>query len=166
MGSKDHSFDVVFKVDLQEVTNAVEQARKEIATRYDFKDSRTSLNWIKAEDKIELHTDSEFRLRSVMDILQTKFVKRGVPLTAIEPLPLEKATGGTVRQTIKISQGIPIEKAREIVKTVKESKLKVQAQIQGDEVRIVSVKIDTLQEAIQVVKSRSFGLELQFVNFR
>lgn len=166
MSSKEHSFDVVSQVDLQEVSNAVDQARKEIATRFDFKDSKTQIDWNKDEKTLTLHTESDFRLKAVTDILQTKFAKRGVSLKAMEPQAVERATGGTVRQVIKLRQGIPSEKAKEIVKFIKETKLKVQPTIQGEQVRVSSVKIDFLQDILQHLRKQDFGLDLQFINYR
>ncbi len=164
--SKDHSFDIVSQVDLQEVTNAIEQTKKEIGQRYDFKDSKSTVVWNKDEKSVVIQTESEFRLKAVIDILETKFVKRGISLKALEHTPVEKATGGTVRQSIKIRQGIPSDKAKEIVKFVKETKLKVQAQIQEDQVRVQAAKIDALQEIIRVLRNHDFGIDLQYINYR
>jgi cyclic-di-GMP-binding protein len=164
--AKSHSYDIASEVDLQEVSNAIEQTKKEIATRYDFKDSKSSVDFDKGEKKISLHTESDFRLKSVTDILHTRCVKRGVSLKALEPQEVERAVGGTVRQTITIRQGISTEKAKEIVKFIKQSKLKVQAQIQEQKIRVQSAKIDTLQESIQLVKGQNFDIDLQFSNYR
>ena len=164
--SKDHSFDIVSQVDLQEVTNAVEQARKEVATRFDFKGSNTQIEWNLQEKKITLKTENELRLRSVRDILDTKFAKRHVSMKCIEEAPLENATGGSVRQVLTIKQGIESDKAKEIVKFIKASKLKGQAQIQEDQVRVQAGKIDDLQSVIQLLKTQDFGIDLQFINYR
>ena len=164
--AKDHSFDIVSEVDLQEMTNAVEQTKKEIGTRYDFRGSNSSMSWNRDEKKVEIKTESDFRLRSIIDILQTKCIRRGVSIKNLEYKPVEKAAGGTVRQTIEIRQGIPTDKAKIIVKYIKETKIKVQSSIQSDQVRIQSSKIDNLQEIMLIVKKKDFGLELQFTNYR
>ncbi len=164
--AKDHSFDIVFEINFQEINNAVEQSKKEIATRYDFKDSNSSIKWDLTDKKIEINTENEFRLRSIIDIIQTKFAKRGVSLRSWDPQEVEKALGGTVRQVIKILHGIAIDKAKEIVRYIKDSKIKAQAQIQSDQVRVQSAKIDNLQEVQQLVKGKNFGLDLQFINYR
>lgn len=164
--SKDHSFDIVSQVDLQEVTNAVEQSRKEVATRFDFKGSNSAIEWNLAEKKITLKTENEQRLKALIDILQTKFAKRQVSLKCIDAAEAEKATGGSLRQVITIKQGIASDKAKEIVKAIKASKLKVQTQIQDDQVRVQAAKIDDLQSVIQLLKTQSFDLDLQFINYR
>lgn len=164
--AKDHSFDIVSEVNLQEVTNAVEQARKEIAQRFDFKDSQSRIDWNLAEKSVTIHTESDFRLKSVTDILQTKFAKRGVSVRSMDPQAVERATGGTVRQVIKIQQGIVIEKAREIVRFIKDTKLKLQPTIQENQVRVQSAKIDALQELIGILRGHDFGIDLQFINYR
>jgi len=164
--AKDHSFDIVSEVDFQEVTNAVEQAKKEIAQRYDFKDSKSTIDWNKQEKSITLHTENDFRLRSLTDVLHTKMSKRGVSIRCLEPGAVEKAIGGSVRQGFKVQSGIAQEKAKEIVKYLKQSKIKVQAQIQADQVRVQSAKIDLLQEVIGLIKRQNFGIDLQFINYR
>lgn len=164
--SKDHSFDIVSQVDLQEVTNAVEQARKEVATRFDFKGSNSSIEWDLQEKKITLKTENELRLRSLRDILETKFAKRQVSLKCLDEGEMESATGGTVRQVLTIKQGIASDKAKEIVKSIKAAKLKAQATIQEDQIRVQAAKIDDLQTVIQMVKSQNFGIDLQFINYR
>jgi len=164
--AKDHSFDIVSEVDFQEVLNALEQTKKEVAQRFDFKGSNTVVDFDKTKKTITLTTESEMRLKSLTDILETKMAKRHISLKALEFGPTDKAAGGSVRQEITIVNGISIEKAKEIVKRVKQSKLKVQAQIQKDQVRVQSAKIDTLQDAIQYVKSKDFGVDLQFINYR
>lgn len=164
--SKDHSFDIVSQVDLQEVTNAVEQARKEILTRYDFKGSQSVIDWNRTEKKVTLQTESEMRMKAIKDSLTVKFAKRNVSLKAIKYGPEEKASGGSVRQVLTIEPGIPKETAKEIVKLMKDSKIKVQAQIQEDQVRVQSAKIDFLQEAIQLLKTKTFDTDLQFINYR
>ncbi len=158
------SFDVVSQVNLQEVDNAVNQARKEIAQRYDFKDTRTEIAWDKKA--ITIVSESEFKVKAVVDVLQSKLVRRGVSLKSLKYAPIEPAAGGRARQVIEIQQGIDPERAREIVKVIKDSKLKVQAQIQADQVRVSGKKKDDLQEVIRLLREREFGLPLQFVNFR
>ncbi|GAB4239391.1 MAG: YajQ family cyclic di-GMP-binding protein [Deltaproteobacteria bacterium] len=158
------SFDVVSVVNLQEVDNAVNQAVKEIGQRYDFKGSKTEVSLEK--DGIKVLTDDEFRLKAVVDILQSKFVKRGVPLKALQYGKVEPASGGCVRQVISIQQGIPKEKGREIVALVKQTKRKVQPQIQDEQVRVTGKSIDDLQEVIRMLKGKDLGIEMQFVNLR
>ncbi len=159
------SFDIVSKVETQEVDNAVNQAIKEIQQRYDFKGSKSEIKWDKKEE-ITVVGDDDNKLNSVIDILQTKFVKRGVSLKSIEYGKVEEASGGLKRQTIKILQGIPTEKAKEITKIIKDSKLKVQAQIQDEQIRVSGKKIDDLQEVIQMLKGKDLDLNLQYVNMR
>jgi len=159
------SFDIVSKVDVQEVDNAVNQTRREMSQRYDFKGSRCELEWDKSGE-MRITGESENRLNAVIDILQSKLVKRGVDLKALDYGPVEDASGGTKRQTIKLRQGIPQDKGKEINKLIKELKLKVQSQIQGDQVRVTGKKIDDLQAVIQALKSRDLGLPLQFINMR
>ena len=160
----DNSFDVVSKVDVQEVANAIQQALKEIHTRFDLKDSKSNIE--QEKDAIVLHSADEYKLKAVNDILQQKLVKRGVSLKALTYGPVEPAAGGTAKRRVTMQQGIVIEKAREIVKLVKDSKKKAQASIQGDLVRISGKDRDTLQEVIQLVKGHDFGIDLQFVNYR
>jgi uncharacterized protein YajQ (UPF0234 family) len=161
------SFDVTSTVDLQEVDNAVNQARKEIAQRYDFKGSQSSIDFKRSENLIELVSDSNFKMDAVWDILQTRMVRRGVPVKNLKPSEIEPMAGGLVKRTISLQQGIPIEAAREIVKYLKDQKLKkVQAAIQGDQLRISSPSKDELQGAIRLLKAQDFGVELQFGNYR
>ncbi len=167
MGSKDHSFDVVSEVSMQEVDNAVTQAQKELAQRFDFKGSASSIELNKTEKTITLKTENEYRLKTLVDLLQTKCVKRTVSLKALDFGKLETGmVGGSVKQVITLKQGIASDKAKEIVKAVKESKIKVQAQIQSDQVRVQAPKIDELQATIAFLKSRDFGIDLQYTNFR
>jgi len=163
---QDFSFDVVSKVDLQEVSNAVQQASKEIATRFDFRGSASKIEFRGNELELVLTSDDEHKMKSVVDILETKLVRRGVAVKAIDYGRTEPAAGGTVRQVAKIQQGIPSEKAKEIVKAIKDRKLKVQASIQSDQVRVSSRAKDELQAAIALLKERDFGLPLQFSNYR
>jgi hypothetical protein len=160
----DNSFDVVSKIDLQEVSNAVQQALKEIHTRFDLKDSKSNIELEK--DALVLHSADEYKLKAVNDVLQQKLVRRGVPLKGLIYGPIEPAAGGTVKQRITMQQGIPIEKAREIVKFIKDSKKKAQAAIQGDFVRISSRDRDTLQEIIALLRQKDFGIDMQFTNYR
>jgi uncharacterized protein YajQ (UPF0234 family) len=160
----DNSFDVVSKVDMQEVSNAIQQALKEIHTRFDLKDSKSNIE--QEKDAIVLHSADEYKLKAVNDILQQKLVKRGVSLKALTYGPVEPAAGGTAKRRVTMQQGIVIEKAREIVKLVKDSKKKAQASIQGDLVRISGKDRDTLQEVIQLLKGHDFGIDLTFTNYR
>lgn len=167
MGSKDHSFDIVSEVNMQEVDNAVTQAKKELEQRFDFKGSMSTMELDKAEKKITLKTENEYRLKTLVDLLQTKCVKRGVSLKALDYGKIESGmVGGSVKQVITLQSGIPSDKAKEIVKTIKEMKIKVQAQIQGEQVRAQAPKIDDLQETLRALRQHDFGLDLQFVNFR
>ncbi len=161
----DNSFDVVSKVDLQEVSNAIQQALKEIHTRYDLKDSKSDIQ-LDNKEALILTSADEFKLKAVNDVLQSKLVKRNVPLKALEYGAIEQAAGSTVRQRVTMQQGIPIEKAREIVKVIKNSKKKVQAAIQGDLVRVSGKDRDTLQEIMAVLKQQDFGIDMQFTNYR
>jgi len=162
----EHSFDIVCEVDLQEVLNAVTQAMKEIGQRFDFKGSKSSIELDKGKRLITLISDDEPKLRSVIDILQSKLVKRGVALKALEYGKVEQASGATVRQTITLQQGIPQEKAKEIVKQIKDMKLKVNAEIQKEQVRVRAKNIDDLQTIIAALKGKDFGIHLQFANYR
>jgi cyclic-di-GMP-binding protein len=160
----ENSFDIVCKVDMQEVTNALDQARREIDTRYDLKGTK---NEVKLEETdITLTSPDDMKLKAVVDILQSKLHRRGVPLKALDYGTVESAAGGTLRQKIVIQQGIPIEKAREIVRLVKDSKVRVQAAIQENQVRISGKNRDDLQKIIALVKERDFGIALQFTNYR
>ncbi len=160
----DNSFDVVSKIDLQEVSNAIQQALKEIHTRFDLKDSKSNIELDK--DGIVLHSADEYKLKAVNDVLQAKLVKRGVPLKGLTYQALEPAAGGTVKRRVTMQQGIPIEKARDIVKSIKDSKKKAQASIQGDLVRVSSKDRDTLQEIIALLRQKDFGIDMQFTNYR
>ena len=163
---QDFSFDVVSKVELQEVANAVAQASKEIATRFDFRGSASKIELKDKELEVLLVSDDEHKLKSVIDILETKLVRRGVAVKALDYGKVEAAAGGTVRQVAKIQQGIPTEKAKEIVKAIKDRKLKVQASIQADQVRVSGRSKDDLQTAMATVREGDFGLPLQFTNYR
>jgi uncharacterized protein YajQ (UPF0234 family) len=155
----------VSKIDLQEVSNAIQQALKEIHTRFDLKDSKSSIE-LEGKDAIVLHSIDEFKLKAVNDVFQQKLVKRGVPLKGLTYGAVEPAAGSTVRQKISLQQGIPVEKAREIVKLIKNSKQKVQASIQGDLVRVSGKDRDSLQAVIALVKQNDLGIDMQFTNYR
>jgi uncharacterized protein YajQ (UPF0234 family) len=161
----ENSFDIVSKVDLQEVTNAIQNALKEIHTRFDLKDSKSEIN-LEGKDAIILTSADEYKLKAVNDILQSKLVKRGVPLKALTYGAVEPAAGSRARQKVTMQQGIPTEKAREIVKTIKDSKKRVQASIQGDSVRVSGKDRDTLQEIIALLRGHDFGIDMQFTNYR
>lgn len=162
----ENTFDIVSKVEIPEVVNSIQQAVKEIQTRYDLKDSKSSIELNEKDNKILLHSSDDFKIKAVAEILQQKLVKRHVPLKALTFGEIQPAAGSTVRQEITMQQGIPTEKAREIVKTIKESKKKAQASIQGDLVRVSSKDRDTLQEIIVLLKGRDFGIDMQFTNYR
>ena len=162
----DNSFDVVSKIEMPEVMNAILQAQKEIHQRYDLKDSKSNIELKEKDNKILLASGDEFKLRAVIDILQSKLVKRGVPLKGLAYGEVIPAAGSTVRQEITLQQGIPIEKARDIVKKIKDTKLKVQASIQGDFVRVAGKDRDTLQSVMKVLKESDFGIDMQFTNYR
>jgi uncharacterized protein YajQ (UPF0234 family) len=161
----DNSFDIVSKIDLAEVANAIQQAMKEVTTRFDLKDSKSQIA-MEGADAIMMHSSDEYKLKAVNDILQAKLVKRGVSLKGLTYGPLDSAAGSTVKQKITLQQGIPIEKAKEIVLLIKNSKKKAQASIQADVVRISGKDRDTLQDVIAMVKQRDFGIDLQFTNYR
>lgn len=161
----DNSFDIVSKIDLAEVANAIQQATKEVSTRFDLKDSKSQIA-MEGTDAITLHSSDEYKMKAVNDILQAKLVKRGVSLKGLTYGPLESAAGSTVKQKITLQQGIPIEKAKEIVLLVKNSKKKAQASIQADVVRISGKDRDTLQDVIAMIKQKDFGIDLQFTNYR
>jgi hypothetical protein len=165
--AKDHSFDIVSEVNLQEVDNAVNQAQKELAQRFDFKDSKSSIELDKAQKTITLKTENEFRLKTLVDMLQTKCVRRNVSLKSLKFGEVETGmVGGSVKQVITIQSGIPSEKAKEISKLIRDAKLKVQPQIQGEQVRVQAPKIDDLQTVIGFLKQSNLDIDLQFVNFR
>ena len=160
------SFDIVSKVDMQEVDNALNQARKEIIQRYDFKGSKSSIELKQNEFEIVLISDDEFKMKSVVDILQTKFVKRSVPLKALTYSSIEPAAGGTVRQVIKLQNGIDNENAKLITKMIKDSKMKIQAQIMNDQVRVSGKSKDDLQAVMGMIRQADFKFAVQFVNYR
>lgn len=162
----DNSFDIVSKIDLAEVNNAIHQARKEIQTRFDLKNSKSEIQLNEKDQRILLASQDEFKLKAVTEVLELKLIKRKVPLKGLTYGPVTPAAGASVRQEITIQQGIPIEKAREIVKRIKESKLKVQASIQADQVRVSSKSRDALQEVLHLVRDQDFGIDMQFTNYR
>lgn len=164
--AKESSFDIVSKVDMQEVSNAVNQAMAEIRQRYDFKGSKSEITLDQKAGTINILADDELKLKSVVDVLQSKLVRRGVALKALGYGPVEKASAGMARQVITLQQGIPTEKAKEIVKLIKNMKLKVQGAIQGDQVRVTGKKKDDLQAVIAALKEKDFGIDMQFTNYR
>ena len=162
--AKEASFDIVSRTDLQEVVNAVQQTQKELETRFDFKASKSSVEC--REDEVTAVGDDEYKLASVLDILKSKLIRRGVSLKSLDCGKVEPAAQGTVRQIVKIKQGIDQEVARQIVKLVRDSKIKVQASIQGDQVRVAGKNRDDLQAVIQLLKGQDLPVELQFINYR
>src|SRR3982751_4701608 len=162
--AKENSFDIVSKTDYAEVTNAIHQTMKEVSQRFDFKGSKATVE-LQGKD-LMLSAEDETKLRNMNDILQGKLVKRGISLKALDYQRVEPAAGGTVRQLVNIQQGIPIEKAKEVVKFIKDNKYKVQASIQGDTVRVSGKDRDTLQQVIAALKAKDFGIDMNFVNYR
>ncbi|MCL6445283.1 MAG: YajQ family cyclic di-GMP-binding protein [Alicyclobacillus sp.] len=162
--SKDASFDIVSTVDLQEVDNAVNQAAKEIETRFDFKNTKSAISF--DGKTITMTSENEYKLNAVYDVLQSKCVKRNVSLKALKPGKVEAAAGNTVRQTVALQQGIDQEIAKQIIKLIKDSKLKVLASIQGDQVRVSGKSRDDLQAVIQMLRNADLPIPLQFVNYR
>lgn len=162
----DNTFDIVSKIEIPEVVNAIQQAMKEIITRYDLKDSKSDIQLNEKDLKLTLSSADEFKLRAVIDILQGKLIKRGVPIKNLEYQAIQPASNMSVRQDVKLQQGIPTEIAKEIVKIIKDSKKKVQASINADLVRVAGKDRDTLQEVIALIRGHDFGVELQITNFR
>ena len=162
----DNTFDVVSKIEIPEVVNAIQQALKEIHQRYDLKDSKSNIELNEKDNKVVLSSQDEFKLKAVVDLLESKLVRRKVPLKGLTYGEIIPAAGSSVRQDISLQQGIPIEKAREIVKKIKDAKLKVQASIQGDFVRVASRDRDTLQQVIKLLREADFGIDTQFTNYR
>ena len=161
------SFDVTSGVDLQEVDNAVNQARKEVAQRYDFKGSRAAIDLNRIDNTLTLTADDEFKMNALWEILQGRMVRRGVPTKNLAPGDIERAANDTVRRVVTLQQGIPTEAAKDIVKFIKDNKLKrVQAAIQADQVRVSSPSKDDLQEAMRLLREHDFGVALQFGNYR
>ncbi|MCC7201097.1 MAG: YajQ family cyclic di-GMP-binding protein [Nitrospirae bacterium] len=164
--ASDNSFDIVSKIDMQEVKNAIDQALKEVGQRFDFKGSKSDVKLEEKDNEIVVSSDDEYKLKSLIDILQAKLVKRGISLKALTYGKIESALGGTARQSIKLQQGIPSDKAKEIVKAIKETKLKVQSQIQGDQLRVSGKNRDDLQSVIKLLRESDFGIDMQFINYR
>ncbi|MEK7386309.1 MAG: YajQ family cyclic di-GMP-binding protein [candidate division NC10 bacterium] len=160
----ENSFDIACKIDMQEVTNALDQARREIETRYDLKGSKNEVTLEKTD--ITITAPDDMKLKAVVDILQSRLHKRGVPLKALTYGTVEQASGGALRQKIALQQGIPIEKAKEIVRMIKDSKVRVQAAIQEDHVRVSGKNRDDLQKIIAMVREKDLGIALQFTNYR
>lgn len=160
------SFDVVSEVNLQELDNAINQTNKEISQRYDFKNSKTSVEWKAKEKEIVIVAEDDYKLSAATDILQSKMVKRSVPLKNLDYKTIEQATGGQVRQVIAVKQGIDKDQAKKIMQVIKDSKAKVQAQLMDDQVRVTSKSIDDLQDTIRTLRSSSLEIELQFMNMR
>ena len=162
-----NSFDITSTIDLQEVDNALNQARKEIGQRYDFKGSPAAVELDQKNNTLTLTAEDKFKLGAVWEVVQTRMVRRSVPVKNLKPGEIENAAGGTVKQVITLQMGIPSDTAREIVKVLKDAKMKkVQAAIQGDQVRVSSASRDDLQGAIQLLKNHDFGIALQFGNYR
>ncbi len=162
--AKDASFDIVSEVDLQEVDNALNQAKKEIGQRYDFKNSKVEIAF--EDEEIKVLAEDEFKLKAVIDVIESKLINRKISIKNLDFQKIESASGGTVRQKIKIKQGIEMNIAKEIVKEIKNSKIKVQAQIMNDQVRVSGKNRDDLQAVIQLLKSKDYNLDLQFTNYR
>jgi uncharacterized protein YajQ (UPF0234 family) len=160
----ENTFDITSKINMEEVSNAIQQAMKEVHTRFDLKDSKSNITLEK--DALVLQSIDDYKLKAVNEILQQKLVKRGVSLKGLTYSAVESALGGTVRQKITMQQGIPIEKAKEIVRLIKDSKKKAQASIQGDLVRVSGKDRDTLQEVIAMLRAKDFGIDMQFTNYR
>jgi uncharacterized protein YajQ (UPF0234 family) len=161
-----YSFDIVSEINWQEIDNAVNQARKEIQQRYDFKGSKSSIDYSQKEKTITIMGDDDYKTKAVIDILQNKFVKRGIPLKAMKYKPQEQASGGMIRQLIEVQQGINKDNARLIVKIIKDSKIKVQSAIQDEQVRVSGRSKDDLQSAIALIKNAELDFAVQFTNYR
>ncbi|HIJ60489.1 MAG TPA: YajQ family cyclic di-GMP-binding protein [Nitrospirae bacterium] len=166
MPAEEHTFDIVCKIDMQEVSNAQIQTMKEVSQRFDFKGSKSNVDLDKDKGILTLISDDEAKLKSLIDILQSKLVKRGVPLKGLSYGKIEQSAGNTVRQVITLQQGIPTDKAKEIVKDIKNTKIKVSAEIQKDQVRIKGKKIDDLQAVIAKLKEKDYGIYIHFTNYR
>lgn len=162
--AKNSSFDIVSQIDMQELDNALNQTRKEISQRYDFRGSNASLEL--ADDELKLAAEDEYKLGAILDILRQRMAKRGLSLRALEPGKVEPAAKGSVRQTVKLKQGIDKETAKKITAAIKAAKIKVTAQVQDNQVRVSGPKKDDLQAVIQLVRSQDFGIDLQFINLR
>ncbi|MBL0174689.1 MAG: YajQ family cyclic di-GMP-binding protein [Ignavibacteria bacterium] len=161
-----HSFDIVSNIDMQEVDNAFHQTQKEMQTRYDFKGAKSTIELKPKERQIVIHADDDFKRKAIVDMLQTKLIKRGVSIKALQYGTVEDASGGTQRQTITLQSGIEKDNARMIVKMIKDTKRKVQAAIQDDQVRVTGAKIDDLQATMQTIREADLSFDVQFVNYR
>ena len=164
--ASEFSFDVVSKVEYTVVDEAIAIAMKEVINRYDFKDSKSEINFDKKNNSITLQSCDDYKVKALYDVLLTKLSKRGLPLKNFEPQKVESALGGTAKQAVKIQQGIPQDKAKEIVKAMKEQKLKANISIQGDTLRVTSKSKDELQNVMSILRGQDFGIALQFDNFR
>lgn len=162
--AKDSSFDIVSEVDMQEMDNAVNQTKKEISQRYDFKGSKAQISL--EADSLKLSAEDEYKINAMLDMLKGKMIKRQVPIKALDPGKMEGASGGTVKLTVKIQKGISKEKAKDVIAYIKDLKLKVQAQIMDDQLRVTGAKKDDLQLVMQKLREKDFGIDLQFINFR
>ena len=163
--AESHSFDIVCKVEMHEVSNAIDQAQKQLATRYDFKGSKSSIT-LNKDNTITLLADDDFKMKSLTEIVKEKLEKRGIPLKSLDFGKIETSVGSTVRQVITFQSGIPMDKAKALVKFIKGLKLKVQSQIQEDKVRVSGTKIDDLQAIIKTIKDEDFDYAMQFINFK
>lgn len=162
----DNSFDIVSKIEIPEVRNAIQQAIKEIAQRFDLKNSHSTIDLAEKDTEIALQSADEYSLKAITEVLEQKLVKRQVPLRGLDYQEIQPAAGSSVRQQVKLRQGISTEKCKEIVKAIKDSKIKVTASIQGDSVRVASKSRDLLQQVIQLLKSKDFGIHMEFTNYR
>jgi len=162
----DNSFDIVSKIEIPEVQNAIQQAVKEIGQRFDLKNSKSSIELMEKDTEIALASADEYSLKSITEVLEQKLVKRGVSLKGLDYQAVQPASGSTVRQSVKLQQGLATEKCKEIVKIIKDSKIKVTASIQGDSVRVSSKSRDLLQDVIQLLRSQDLNIDLQFTNYR
>jgi len=162
--AKDCSFDIVSEVDMQEMDNAVNQTKKEISQRYDFKGSKAEITL--DADSLKITAEDEYKVNAMLDILRGKMIKRSVPIKALDPGKLDSSFSGNVKMTVKIQKGISKEKAKDVIAYIKDLKLKVQTQIMDDQLRVTGAKRDDLQFAIQKLKEKDFGVDLQFINFR
>ncbi|MBP1743476.1 MAG: putative nucleotide-binding protein [Firmicutes bacterium] len=162
--AKDCSFDIVSEVDMQEMDNAVNQTKKEISQRYDFKGSKADMTL--DADSVKLTAEDEYKINAMLDMLRGKMIKRSVPIKALDPGKIEGASSGNVKMVVKIQKGISKEKAKDVIAYIKDLKLKVQAQIMDDQLRVTGAKRDDLQQVIQKLKEKDFGIDLQFINFR
>ncbi|MBI5308790.1 MAG: YajQ family cyclic di-GMP-binding protein [Planctomycetes bacterium] len=163
--AESHSFDIVCKVEMHEVNNAIDQAQKQLAVRYDFKGSKSSIT-LNKDNTITLLADDDYKMKSLTEIVKEKLEKRGIPLKSLDFGKIETSVGSTVRQVITFQSGIPMEKAKALVKFIKGLKLKVQSQIQEDKVRVSGTKIDDLQAIIKTIKDEDFDYAMQFINFK